>query len=678
MSIDGVAWMIIWAVVLCASSFVIDWTLDLDKPLRAGTTVAAGVALAWCVWRRLLPALMIRISKQSLALLVEKANPQLQDRLISLVQFDERDDGLACPDMIAKLATEANTLAKGLDFSAVIDRRGSRQALAMAAAALLIMAGLVVWHRPFAVAWMQRNLLLADVDYPRRTYIDFGTGDDVVMLGDDYPVVAKVLGRVPDDVMLHVEHASGRFQVIPMIGGEDNDFRLDVTGVLEDFDYYVTGGDDNSGKRNKRRVSVVHPPRLTHTESRVEHLAYRQLPAEITPPGASVVHATPGGTVRLRARCDKPLASAHIIVNGERVSELSTDADGLITGAFDVPMQNEQTSSPMRIVLLAADGSTNKRQPAMVLDVSPDAGPKIVYVRRFGVGNMITPGATIGVASSVSDDCSMAGAAIKVLTDGQVRRSWSIDLEPASQVQFERILTLQELNLSPGSKISVTLEARDNMPARLGGPNVTQASNPLEFDIVRPEELMNVLLRRQRDLRVKLTEALALQEAGVARLAEVSAQVNDRAEAWAIRELQAAGAIHLAVSAECRDAAQTMRGVRDEMKYNNLADQAQLDHIETSIIVALQSVADDILSGTRDIPTASQSMDTQHLRTLAGRIEADQRRASHALANVIEQMAKAGSKQEVESGVLRLIEKSRQLLQQIDEIQRVQDESLFD
>ena len=124
---EGLAWALVAIVAAVFVTLAIDWLMRFEaRTIRLGIMLAAAGGVLYVAWRELMSPALVPMDTESLALLAESRFSQLQDRLISALQFQRRGDGRELgesPALIAATAREANTIAAGLNFQEIVERK---------------------------------------------------------------------------------------------------------------------------------------------------------------------------------------------------------------------------------------------------------------------------------------------------------------------------------------------------------------------------------------------------------------------------------------------------------------------------------------------------------------------------------------------------------------------------
>ncbi|MDP6538184.1 MAG: hypothetical protein QF903_12460 [Planctomycetota bacterium] len=273
-----------------AVSFVLDRWLDLPGGIRVAHAVLLAALPIYVLWRELWGRLRRVPDRAGLALLVERAHPDLHELLVSAVQLNEGRGDARDETLVGALLAAAERRAASLNPREVVDPRGPRRTFATGAGASVLAAGLL-----FAAGDLARVFFLrmggGGPAWPQRTHLsihvpDAGgaigvedAGDRLlvrVARGGDVGVVVHAEGVVPDEVILHFE--SGQRLVLAATGG--GTFRTLLRSRQADCAFHVTGGDDTDGKP-RVDVRVLQPPDVTAVAVRITPPAYTGLPERL-------------------------------------------------------------------------------------------------------------------------------------------------------------------------------------------------------------------------------------------------------------------------------------------------------------------------------------------------------------------------------------------------------------
>jgi hypothetical protein len=155
----------------------------MDKPQRAVMLALLLGAIAYVAYRRLFKPLAASISDDALALEVERLNPQLNQSVISALQFSRMDDlekrGYS-PAMVRQTVQRGATASADLNFGEILDDREFRQNafLLLFATGILTAVAVGSFMHPMLTIWANRNLLLGDMVWPQQTYLKIERADN--------------------------------------------------------------------------------------------------------------------------------------------------------------------------------------------------------------------------------------------------------------------------------------------------------------------------------------------------------------------------------------------------------------------------------------------------------------------------------------------------------------------
>jgi len=701
LALEGLAWTLAALVALVFVTLAFDYFLRLERPLRALIMLLAACGVLAVVWRHLVMPLRVPMGPAALALLVEGRFRQLGDRLISAIQFSQSADAEALgisAAMIARTAAEANALAAPLPFNDVVERRGLLRTWAVAGCALGLLAGFAIWQGDVLGRWFRRNVLFAEVPWPQKTYLSVrgDPADFTVLRGDDLTVIVEVEPRsvvVPDHVTLHALYAAiGKTE--ERIDAERDSPRKFVKvfpAVPEEFEFYVTGGDDRRDARSPHRVILIDPPAVRKVLFTVRFPSYmkRARPEEV--PGSSGALTVPiGAHVTVRAETNKPLRSAAILLDGEAVGEMRPQvlADGTAdttgrrhVGGFEVTAVNKPGTKVLRFALTDRDGHTSRRGAKYMLQLQPDHRPT-VNLKKLRIGGQVSPRAILPLQLGIRDDHGIAAAEIVMRKSGQGRdansRPVSLPPDVARRLDAREEFDLEPLGLTPGVAIDVLARCTDTLPAAFGGPNVAESSS-LSFTVVKPEDLMEEFVRRQKEIRLEFLQAMDLQNSAVAETAAARLIfAAGRVDPEARRLMASSAGLQQSVGAEIAKAADALDDIVEEMKNNRIGTQSGREQIRGGIVKPLRELIGPVRKVTGSINATKSISDAGELDSQARAIEDIQRDIYRQMDDVLQRMIELESKQEMANKLRLIIDWSEKLLQSITEKRETEVKTVFE
>ncbi len=377
----GLGWFVLGLVAAAVVSFVVDYGLyrltrqhltQLQRVLINGLCLAGVSAL---VWRQLLRPQTRVFSGIDLAMVVERANPGLQDRLLSAMTFDDvasRPAGNVSGELMDAVIEQANTATGDLTFGTVLRGDAVRRVLIRAFLCAAIAAGIVTWQWEVARPWLLRNLLLRNVTYPRRTVLTVEGGDPQrVVRGGALTVVVHADPRrvVPETVTYHMRFPSlgDLVETVKSTADAPARFVKVFPAVTEPFTFFVTGNDDRT---TRFRVELVEPPALTDVRFMIVAPAYTRMAPVTVNATEGALNVPEGSRITLAAAATKDLASATVFIDGEpigacRVVTPEGGAPRTVEGDFQVRTPEPfQPRLNLRIALTDTQGFENRSAAA--------------------------------------------------------------------------------------------------------------------------------------------------------------------------------------------------------------------------------------------------------------------------------------------------------------------------
>lgn len=211
---SGLVWMGFALSLGLLISFGLDYFLRLPLPVRQLFLLAALAGLVVLFTRRIMAPLSRKLRDSELAMLVEEANPELNQSLVTVVELCGEDSSGArnvSREMLDSVVAEVEDGAQAMLSSGVLKLHGlKRNLLLFCLGSVIVLAG-ASWQPDLAAIWYQRNLLLdSSVQWPKSIQLQLESGTPgVVAMGDDLPVAARVLRGSPRALEIEWKLADG-------------------------------------------------------------------------------------------------------------------------------------------------------------------------------------------------------------------------------------------------------------------------------------------------------------------------------------------------------------------------------------------------------------------------------------------------------------------------------------
>lgn len=682
---EGLAWMVLGVFAAVLATGAIDYTLRLERPVRAVVTAAAAVGLVAVFVRQLLLPVTTPMNTTSLALLVERRHPSLADRLISAIQFSRNPAGVS-EQMIRRLATEADEQVRKLDFGGIVERRRLFQLVSAAGCSAVLLVGLGIWQGDLMSRYLRRNVLLEDVNWPQKTYLSVRGEHFTVLRGEDLEVVVDLEPRsrvAPPHVTIHARYPSVGMteQRVDRASPDAEKYVAVFRRVSEPFEFHVTGGDDRRDRRNPHRVSIVPAAKLEELIVVVDYPAYTQRPSKSYTGSEPMIVVPAGSGIGLRGRSGKDLRSAVLKVEGDNSRQVGltvrnlADGDGapsprLVVGHMTVPPGAAASTLTLRLELTDSEGFVSRRAQQILCRVEPDTRPSVLLTCP-PLGRNVTAQAVLPLVAEMEDDYGLTSARGVVRIAGADEAAFDEPVElsekSARRLRAEHELDLLPHDLTEGRTLRVTMEAADNLPDTdgYGGPNVG-VSGPLEFTVVSADDLLGEMVRRQKELRLEFVQAIATQTSAAANTSTAAELAATGAVTPEVRRrLGASAHLQQNVSAECAKTAQSLAGLLAQMRWNRIGAPADLAQLQGDVVEPLEALAESIENILAELAVVEKLSDAAEAAEVAERLAADQRKIVRRMEQIAEHMQKLQSRQDLARQLRMIIRMSEDLRERI-------------
>ncbi len=532
--------LLVTSIWLCFA-FIADWILHVPAGVRWAHLIVLIAVPCFFFWRELVRHLQRRPDAQGLAVLLERAHPELSEVVVSAVQLRDKPTDSEGYELIQRVVAEAERRADSIDLAPVVETRAPGKRFALGSVVTLL-AGLFFMINSGAASIFFARLIGNDVAWPQETHlvVEIPMSTDLAQIsvevdrievrtarGNDVPVIIRAEGIVPDNVTLHF--SSG--QVSKLSASGNSVFRTLLRSCQEDLEFFVTGGDDVD-EAPIVSITVLQPPDITGVAVRVEPPAYAGLANSVE--YDRDVEVLSGSRVMVFMQSDPADARGIArLLPEDRTLELVTatwpsaspeDAPSTAASFELVP----DRSVRYRFELEDETGLKNPDPGLFAINVTDDRIPE-VEVLAPGRSDMETVlGGAVPVRVRVSDDfgiTSLNWTAETRLNEGVELLEGTLvpqPLEAAPQASGRARVRARALasmlmevaslsssgQVSEGQLFNLEITAEDN---REPTPNRGK-SIPVRIRVVSADEFLRRLQDRLARARLRAGELLTLQE----------------------------------------------------------------------------------------------------------------------------------------------------------------------
>ena len=317
----GFAIVMIGILVLLIGESVVDVLMPLPSPARV--VLLAGVigATVYLLYKHLILPVRASLTLRDVALNVEQNHPNLEDRLVSAVQFGNResDDPIEA-HMLQRLIEDTTERVKGIDFKATIDHSRARKYIGIMT--LVIAAcGLLTLLFPTEIQTSLMRLLVPweKTDPVLTTKVTVTPGNARILRGKSLPINVIVTGKSAEKVVLtyhdkdappttETEGTEGSAQQINMVQNPDDKrgFTYEIFNIDADMEYYVVANETTS---ERYTVEVFEMPRLVDISVSYTYPEYTNL-KPVVQRGSGDIKAVVGTTAEIRITTNKTIQKA--------------------------------------------------------------------------------------------------------------------------------------------------------------------------------------------------------------------------------------------------------------------------------------------------------------------------------------------------------------------------------
>lgn len=503
----------------------LDWMFEPQPQVRlvihALIVVAMAATLVWWGLRRWLVAL----SDRSLALLVERKYPQVDDAFSVAVDLhkSQLSDDQVHPELASRTLHEAGQIARSLDTEDLLNQiRLNRFALLAGGLALSII-GLALGLPRVWDTYTQR-LALSPESWPRTIDLSIdgfepdGQGGFLrkVARNSDTPLVVRASLsdglKAPDRVVIRYRWEGGRrgqddlVRIGDAAPGRDANQRYEYLfeRIASDVEFDIRGGDD---RLRRLRLEVVERPKVTGLELVCEFPNYLQRSNRTLTAGPRI--ELPEGTHTFaQGAANKPLAEVRwrTVVQDDESPQFSSST----TAEFKTNIELDTRDVEFEVELVDHDGIVSAEPFRVTLASRRDQQPQVLATRD-GIGTAVTTRARLPIELSIEDDYAVDSAWLDVRRDDVQLTRQAVQIAPGSLGEVISLATvdLQLLSQShpddpayafaEGEQLTIVAGAQDRYD--LDDSDRSSMARPLSFEIVTEDELMARLASSEQNLR---------------------------------------------------------------------------------------------------------------------------------------------------------------------------------
>ena len=481
----GCAIATVGLIAILAGAAIIDLLMPLPTSVRIALLVGVIGAAGYLLYRYLVQPLRVKLTPHDVALNVERKHRDLEDRLVSALQFGEAEtEDPIKSHLLQRLVTDAVERTDGIDFKATIDKSKKRKHIGIAAA---VFAGCALIALIFpAELNISLNRLLSPWEKTEpvfTTKLTVEPGNARILRGRSLAINLEVTGKAADKARLiykkgdSAADTESQGQEIDMmqIEGEKHRFGYEIFNINENMEYYVTA---NGIESERYTVEVFDMPKVTAVEVTYAYPEYTQL-NPITQQGEGDIRAVAGSQAEVRITTNKAIESATLTVEAQDPTPMLISDGRTLTTTLDVLTDGKYT-----VKLLCVDGFNNQTPIEYTITAIPDEPPKVA-IKEPGRDIKATKLEEVKVLAEAADDYGVENMTLMYSIgsgEPQELEAETVEVKEKKTISGAYVFYLEELDVEPGEIISYYAQATDNNTRT--GPGT--GTSDLYFIEVRP------------------------------------------------------------------------------------------------------------------------------------------------------------------------------------------------
>ena len=509
----GFAIVLIGILAILVGGSIVDWLMPMPSAVRIALLAGIVGTTLYLLYKYLIQPMRAALTLRDVALNVEQSHPNLEDRLVSAVQFGAREsDDPIESHMLQRLLEDTTQRIKGIDFKTTIDHSRARKYVGIAV--LVIAAcGLLALLFPTEINTSLMRILVPweKTDPILTTKVKVSPGNARILRGKSLPIQVIVTGKSAEKVVLAyydkdapptAENENSKQEVNMVQNPKDKrGFAYEIFNINTDMEYYVVANETTS---ERYTVEVFEMPRIDNVSVSYTYPEYTML-KPVVQQGSGDIQAVVGSTAEIRITANKTIQKATFTLQSsesaaktensdtdESVPSKSSEmviADGnILTTTLEVREDGKYT-----VELLCIDGFNNEVPIEYNIKAMPDNAPEVV-IKEPGRDVKATKLEEVKIVAEATDDYGVeklslmyrigAGELKEIVLEstGELTAE-DADLRSGKHLQAGTYtFYLEEFDVEPGEVISYYAHAIDNNT--LTGPG--EANSEIYFIEIKP------------------------------------------------------------------------------------------------------------------------------------------------------------------------------------------------
>jgi len=463
--------LIIFALVLSG----LDAWLSLSRAAEIALFVLLLLGVAGAIYYLARTLGRLQSDEQSLALFVEGKIPDLEQRLLTSLEFsaEEYQGGAhsVSQQFVQQLwaDAEAHIKQEQLKINEVVSSRASyvslgaaTATLAVALVALLLSESLMMAAGRIAWPFIAEPPLPVVAEAPPIS-ISVETGDVDMQRFDAVTIVARVTNATPSEIQLSVQNDNVNWQDYSMMqdgsGSDSATYSFYMPSVQEDFVYFVNFEQDGEQRSEQFRVRLYDLPQVEQIDLAFDFPDYTGM-EDFAEEDSGDMLVPEGTRVALNVKFNKSIASARIEFqeNAQGYTSIPLNISG-DTGTATIRVAGDVV---YRIEAIDNEQLETKDSYDYYLRSIPDTPPELT-LKSPGRDQDVMPLEEVVLEVEADDDYGLSQFELRYSVVGA--DEVAVDFLPAEQtknIEGNELIYLEDLNVLPGDFVSYYLTLADN------------------------------------------------------------------------------------------------------------------------------------------------------------------------------------------------------------------------
>ncbi len=475
--VKGISLFLISAIALLVLGV---WGADLFgfKPAAVwAMRFLTGCTVLFVAWYFLFVPLHARVSDVQIAQFIEEQYPQLEDRLVTAVEYGQQ--GRSLSGIIDLLIKDALDKTSRVDFSIFLNRKRLASFGMLGAASILALLALLTWGPSFFpygfsnlyVPWTEASL-------GSSMMIKIVPGDIQIAKGSDQLIQARLIGFDSPDVRLYLQpEAANQWNASAMEpDSRGSGFRYLLIDLRASLRYYV----ESKGVRSRiYSISVLDQARVEKIDLTYNFPSYTGMAPQLVE-NEGDISALKGTRIDLKIHLNKQAQTARLLFDNQSTLDLTRSGPQDFSGSFPL-----QRSGSYVVQVAESRGKNHPGSPEYEMEALDDAPPKVTIVRPMR-DVRATNVEEVFSEIKAEDDIGMGKLELHYAVNGGAEKTVNLYAGKHSErsVTGSHTFFLEEFSLQPGDLISYYGKAWDNN--NVTGPGIS--SSDIYFIQVRPFE----------------------------------------------------------------------------------------------------------------------------------------------------------------------------------------------